>query len=73
VYLRAIHRQLFQDVYVWAGDVRTVGIEKGGESFCPPGSVSSVAAAGRRPVVTMVSASTSAIGAIDKPILRPYV
>lgn len=39
-YLRAIHRQLFQDVYVWAGDVRTVGIEKGGESFCPPGSIS---------------------------------
>jgi cell filamentation protein len=26
-YLRAIHRQLFQDLYVWAGDVRTVGIE----------------------------------------------
>lgn len=26
-YLRAIHRQLFQDVHVWAGDVRTVGIE----------------------------------------------
>jgi len=39
-YLRAIHLQLFQDVYVWAGDVRTVGIEKGGESFCPPGSIS---------------------------------
>ncbi|MFV8314951.1 Fic/DOC family protein [Mycobacterium sp. 23] len=39
-YLRAIHRQLFQDVYTWAGDVRTVGIEKGGESFCPPGSIS---------------------------------
>lgn len=39
-YLRAIHRQLFQDVYIWAGDVRTVGIEKGGESFCPPGSIS---------------------------------
>jgi cell filamentation protein len=39
-YLRAIHRQLFQDVYVWAGDVRTVGIEKGDESFCPPGSIS---------------------------------
>lgn len=37
-YLRAIHRQLFQDVYDWAGDVRTVGIEKGDESFCPPGS-----------------------------------
>lgn len=39
-YLRAIHRHLFQDVYVWAGDVRTVGIEKGDESFCPPGSIS---------------------------------
>lgn len=36
---RAIHRRLFQDVYVWAGDVRTVGIEKEGESFCPPGNV----------------------------------
>lgn len=35
-----IHRQLFQDVYDWAGDVRTVGIEKGDESFCPPGSIS---------------------------------
>ncbi len=39
-YLRAIHRQLFQDVYVWAGDLRTVGIEKEDESFCPPGSIS---------------------------------
>ena len=27
-------------MYVWAGDVRTVGIEKGDESFCPPGSIS---------------------------------
>ncbi|NLU84712.1 Fic/DOC family protein [Rhodococcus sp. HNM0569] len=35
-HLSAIHRQLFQDVYEWAGDVRTVGIEKDGESFCPP-------------------------------------
>lgn len=39
-YLRVIHRQLFQDVYDWAGDVRTVGIEKGDESFCPPRSIS---------------------------------
>jgi fido (protein-threonine AMPylation protein) len=35
VFLQAIHRQLFQDVYDWAGDVRTVGLEKGQESFCP--------------------------------------
>lgn len=38
-YLQAIHRQLFQDVYDWAGDVRTAGIKKGDESFCPPGSI----------------------------------
>lgn len=38
-FLQAIHRQLFQDVYAWAGDVRTVGIEKGQESFCPPGNI----------------------------------
>ena len=38
-FTRAIHRQLFQDVYDWAGDHRTVGLEKGAESFCPPGSI----------------------------------
>lgn len=38
-YLCAIHRWLFQDVYVWAGDLRTVGIEKDDESFCPPGNI----------------------------------
>lgn len=38
-FLQAIHRQLFQDVYDWAGDVRTVGIEKGQESFCPPDNI----------------------------------
>lgn len=38
-FLQAIHRQLFQDVYLWAGDVRTVGTEKGNQSFCPPGNI----------------------------------
>ncbi|WP_245582391.1 Fic/DOC family protein [Neorhizobium lilium] len=32
-HLRAIHRHLFQDVYDWAGDVRTVEISKGGSQF----------------------------------------
>ena len=32
-HLRAIHRHLFQDVYDWAGDVRTVEINKGGHQF----------------------------------------
>ncbi len=32
-HLRAIHRHLFQDVYEWAGEVRTVEINKGGSQF----------------------------------------
>ena len=33
---RAIHRHLFQDVYDWAGTIRTVRISKGGNAFCYP-------------------------------------
>jgi cell filamentation protein len=32
-HLRAIHRHLFQDVYDWAGELRTVEISKGGDLF----------------------------------------
>jgi cell filamentation protein len=32
-HLRAIHRHLFQDVYDWAGQVRAVEINKGGQQF----------------------------------------
>lgn len=35
-HLQAIHRHLFQDVYPWAGEIRTVGISKGGQGFLPP-------------------------------------
>lgn len=38
-HLMALHRQLFQDIYEWAGEFRTVGLAKGeGEdtSFAPP-------------------------------------
>ena len=31
--LRAIHRHLFQDVYDWAGELRTVEISKGSSQF----------------------------------------
>lgn len=34
-HLRAIHRHLFQDIYDWAGAVRTVEISKGGSGFMP--------------------------------------
>ncbi|MEM6275374.1 MAG: Fic family protein [Pseudomonadota bacterium] len=32
-HLKAIHGHLFQDVYGWAGEIRTVEIEKGGTEF----------------------------------------
>jgi cell filamentation protein len=32
-HLRAIHRHLFQDIYEWAGELRTVEINKGGHQF----------------------------------------
>jgi cell filamentation protein len=33
---RSIHRHLFQDVYDWAGEPRSVRILKGGNPFCYP-------------------------------------
>ncbi len=33
-YLRSLHRQLFGEVYEWAGDVRTVDVSKGTTRFC---------------------------------------
>jgi cell filamentation protein len=35
-HLCATHRHLFQDVYAWAGSLRTVRISKGGSAFCYP-------------------------------------
>ncbi|MBP6013770.1 MAG: Fic family protein [Alphaproteobacteria bacterium] len=32
-HLKAIHRHLFQDVYTWAGETRTVEIAKDGDQF----------------------------------------
>ena len=35
-HLHAIHRYLFQDVYDWAGEIRSVTISKPGAMFPPP-------------------------------------
>src|SRR4051812_10580981 len=32
----AIHKHLFQDVYDWAGEIRTVRVAKQGSAFCYP-------------------------------------
>ena len=34
-HLKAVHRHLFQDVYEWAGQIRTVEISKAGSRFQP--------------------------------------
>lgn len=38
---KAVHHHLFQDVYDWAGEVRTVRISKGGNPFCFPENIES--------------------------------
>ena len=43
-HLQAIHRAIFQDVYDWAGDLRTVGITKGGSRFAQPDYIPAEAA-----------------------------
>src|SRR5437762_2218033 len=36
---RTIHHHLFQDVYAWAGNIRTVRLAKGGSAFCFPENI----------------------------------
>jgi cell filamentation protein len=38
-HLKAIHRYIFQDVYAWAGEFRTVNISKSGHLFAMAGFV----------------------------------
>lgn len=35
----SIHRHLFQDVYAWAGKIRTVRMSKEGSNFCYPENI----------------------------------
>src|SRR5690348_12370516 len=43
-HLRAFHWTIFQDVYPWAGQLRTVLIVKAGASFCLPHQIVETAA-----------------------------
>ncbi len=43
-HLQAIHRYLFQDVYEWAGKLRTIDISKGGHMFAHHAHIQSAAA-----------------------------
>lgn len=42
-HLQAIHKDLFKDVYDWAGQLRSVSISKGGSAFAHPGMIESYA------------------------------
>ena len=33
-YMKNLHRQLFSDLYDWAGELRSIDISKGGTRFC---------------------------------------
>lgn len=39
VHFLAIHHHLFQDVFDWAGEIRTVRISKQGSAFCYPENI----------------------------------
>ena len=41
--LKAIHRYLFEDIYTWAGSIRTVPLAKDTTMFCPPEFIPSYA------------------------------
>ena len=34
-FYRSLHKQLFGDIYEWAGEIRTIDFSKGGTLFCP--------------------------------------
>jgi cell filamentation protein len=38
---KAVHRHIFQDIYSWAGEFRSVRISKGQSSFCYPEHIES--------------------------------
>ena len=42
-HFKAIHRHLFQDVYGWAGEARTVRMSKDNSMFCFPENIDSEA------------------------------
>jgi len=59
VHLKAIHRYIFQDVYAWAGEVRTVNISKQGAPFGAAAFVETAldAVLGRLPVENYLRAT----------------
>ncbi len=66
-HLRAINKHLFQDVYDWAGEIRTVEIAKGGQQFQPRGYLET----GMADVHRRLREQNLCATALPKPSLRP--
>ena len=60
-HLRVFHWTIFQDVYPWAGQLRTVLIVKAGASFCLPHQIESTAADGFLAGLTTLLAEVNAL------------
>lgn len=41
LHYKNVHHHIFQDIYAWAGDYRTIRIAKGGDWFCYPEHIES--------------------------------
>lgn len=67
---KAVHHHLFQDVYDWAGQVRTVRISKGGNPFCFPENIEDQAASS-----SMIYARPTICGSSMRPrsLQRPHI
>ncbi|MGY8573474.1 Fic family protein [Paracidovorax citrulli] len=61
-HLKAIHGHIFQDVYSWAGQLRTVSISKNGDPFAQPAFIESAA----RPIGKGIAAESNLQG-LEKP------
>ena len=61
-HLQAIHRHLFQDVYEWAGQVRTVNIGKGTLPFAQPAFIETYSR-----TVAAALAQENHLQGLDKP------
>lgn len=63
-HMKAIHAHVFQDVYEWAGQVRTVNISKNGDRFAQPAFIES---AGRQ--IGAALAKENNLQGLEKPQL----
>lgn len=72
--LSRVHRHLFQDLYTWAGQYRTVNISKGEAPFAPPLNIDGAikALVKKYPIETLRRASTDNLATFLADIISEY-